>query len=79
MKKIKKFKNNKEIESFVDKADLSQYDLSDFKTASFEFAPKSKSISLRLSPQLYEAIKTMARKKGLKVQQLIRQALEKAV
>ena len=79
MKKIKKFKNDREIEKFIQNADLSEYDLRGFKKASFEFAPKTKTISLRLSPQLYEAIKKAAQKKGLKMQQLIRQAIEAAI
>ena len=41
-KKLPKFKTDAEAEAFVDKADLSQYDLSGMKPVSFEFQPKAR-------------------------------------
>ncbi len=83
MKKNKKqfpyLATDKEAEDFVDTADLSEYDFSDFKKAHFEFAPKSKSVSLRLSDSLYNATKQTATSRGMKTQQFMRQALENAI
>jgi predicted DNA binding CopG/RHH family protein len=47
-KKFPKLKTDKASESFVDEADLTQYDLSGMKPVSFEFQPKDKSITMRL-------------------------------
>ena len=39
-------------ERFVTEADLTQFDLSAFKPHSFEFAPKSKQVNMRLPEAL---------------------------
>jgi len=82
MKKLKQLpvlNTDKEAEDFVDTADLSEYDMSGFKRVHFEFAPKSKSVSLRLSSDLYNTTKQVASSRGLKTQQFIRQAIEQAI
>ena len=40
LKKFPTFKTDKEAEDFVDNADLTEYDFSEFKPAKFEFLPK---------------------------------------
>ncbi|NBY28164.1 MAG: hypothetical protein EBQ71_14845 [Betaproteobacteria bacterium] len=42
-------------ERFVAEADLSKYDLSGFKPASFEFEPKAAALNLRLPQNLLDA------------------------
>ena len=85
MKKDKKnkefpsFKTDKEAEEFVDKADLSEYDFSDFKPMSFEFAPKDKAVTIRLSAPLLDAVKDSASREGIPYQRYIRHVLEKSV
>lgn len=78
-KKLPKLSTDEAAETFVDKADLSQYDLSDMKPVSFEFQPKSKSITMRLPKTLFDAIKEEAERSGVPYQRFIRQTLENAL
>lgn len=78
-KKIPTFKSDREAEEFVAKADLTKYDLSGAQLVHFELKPKSKSISLRLPEELYEAVRDEADRTGITYQRFIRLALEQAV
>lgn len=78
-KKLPKLSTDEAAETFVDKADLSQYDLSGMKPVSFEFQPKSKSITMRLPETLFDAIKEEAERTGVPYQRFIRQTLENAL
>jgi predicted DNA binding CopG/RHH family protein len=73
------FKSDEEAEQFVDKADLSDYDFSNFKPFSFEFEAKSKSVTMRLPESLLTAVKDKAKRQGIPYQRLIRQTLEREV
>ena len=66
-------------EAFIAESDLTEYDLSGLKPVRFEFQPKGKSITMRLSEPLLEAIKKEAERSGIPYQRFIRQALENAV
>ena len=66
-------------ERFVDKADLTQFDLSAFKPHSFEFAPKSKQVNMRFPAALLDAVKAKAAAQGMTYQRFIRQVLETAL
>jgi predicted DNA binding CopG/RHH family protein len=72
-------KSDKEAEEFVDKADLTQYDLSGMRPIRFEFQPKSERVIVRLPRQLLDAVRASAAKAGVPYQRFIRQALEDAV
>ena len=75
-KRIPKFKTDKEAEDFLEQ-DLSDYmHPANFKEVTFEFAPKDKSVTLRLSAKLLQALKGTARKRGVQYQRLIREAIE---
>ncbi len=78
-KKFPKLRTDEAAETFVDEADLSQYDLSGMKPVSFEFQPKDKSITMRLPETLFEAIKEEAERSGVPYQRFIRQTLENAL
>jgi predicted DNA binding CopG/RHH family protein len=78
-KRIPSFKTDKEAEDFVNKADLSKYDLSGATPVGFEFEKKSARVNMRLPAPLLEAVKESARKRGIPYQRFIRDALEKAV
>jgi predicted DNA binding CopG/RHH family protein len=57
--------------------DLSEYISADnFTITSFEFAPKDKSITLRVSKTLLNAVQNAAKKRGINYQKLIREAIE---
>ncbi len=78
-KKIPAFKSDRGAASFVDKADLSQYDLSGARLMRFEIKPKDKSINLRLSEDLYKAVRRSAARAGIPYQRFIRLTLEQAI
>jgi predicted DNA binding CopG/RHH family protein len=78
-KKIPAFKSDRGAAAFVDKADLTQYDLSGAQLMRFEIKRKDKSINLRLSEDLYDAVRKRAARAGLPYQRFIRLALERAV
>ncbi|MFY9673732.1 MAG: BrnA antitoxin family protein [Terriglobales bacterium] len=78
-KKIPSFKSDRAAAAFVDKADLSQYDLSGAKLVRFEIRRKDKSINLRLSEELYDAVRQRAARAGLPYQRFIRLTLEQAL
>jgi predicted DNA binding CopG/RHH family protein len=79
LKKLPTFKSDRAAEQFVDKADLSQYDLSGGEFVRFELKPKDKSVNLRLPGQLLEAVRRRAKRAGLPYQRFMRLALEEAV
>jgi len=78
-KKIPTFKTDRAASTFVDKADLTQYDLSGAQLMRFEIKPKDKSINLRLSEELYNAVRKRAARAGVPYQRFIRLTLEQAV
>jgi predicted DNA binding CopG/RHH family protein len=73
------FKTDEEAEHFVDTADLSEYDLSDFKPFKFEFTAKDERINMRLPSSLLKAVKAKAKEAGIPYQRFIRAVLEGAV
>jgi predicted DNA binding CopG/RHH family protein len=78
-KKIPAFKSDRAAPAFVEKADLTQYDLSGARLTRFEIKPKNKSINLRLSGELYDAIRKRAARAGIPYQRFIRLMLEQAI
>lgn len=78
-KKIPAFKSDRVTAAFIDKADLSQYDLSGAQLVRFEMKRKDKSINLRLPEELYDAVRKRASREGLPYQRFIRLALEKTI
>jgi predicted DNA binding CopG/RHH family protein len=77
-RKVPEFKTDDEAEAFLEQ-DLSDLDFSQFKPVRFEFRPKQKSINLRISEELLDAVRTHAKRQGIPYQRYIRQALERAV
>lgn len=76
LKPFPSFKSDEEAEQFVDQADLTQYDLSGFKLASFEFAKKSAQVNLRVPQPLLDAVKDKARSRGIPFTRYIRMLME---
>ena len=74
-----RFKSDREAEKFVEKADLTEYDLSGMRPIHFEFQPNSERVKMRLPRQLLEAVRASASRAGVPYQRFIRQALEDAV
>jgi predicted DNA binding CopG/RHH family protein len=59
-KKLPKLQTDEEAEEFVANADLTEYDLSEFRTILFEFQPKSERVNMRLPKPLLDAVKASA-------------------
>ena len=78
-KKLPRLRSDKEAEDFVEKADLTEYDLSAMRPIRFEFQPKSERVNMRVPRQLLDAVRASAAKAGVPYQRFIRQALEDAV
>jgi predicted DNA binding CopG/RHH family protein len=78
-KTIPALKTDEDAEQFVETADLSDYDLSGFMPAQFEFQAKDRQINMRLPQPLLDAVKAAAKRGGMPYQRFIRQALERAV
>ncbi|MGO9453799.1 MAG: CopG family antitoxin [Candidatus Binataceae bacterium] len=78
-KKLPHFRSDKEAEEFVERADLTEYDLSRMHPIRFEFQPRSERVNMRLPRQLPDAVRTSAAKAGVPYQRFIRQALEEAI
>lgn len=72
-------KTDEEAAEFVENADLSGFDLTAFKRVEFEFAPKSKSLTMRLPDALLSAVKSAAAARGMPYQRFIRLALEREI
>jgi predicted DNA binding CopG/RHH family protein len=77
-RKVPKLKTDEEAETFLEQ-DLSDLDFSQFKPMRFEFKPKQKSLNLRISEDLLDAVRENAKREGIPYQRYIRQALEWAV
>jgi predicted DNA binding CopG/RHH family protein len=77
-RKVPIFKTDEEAEAFLEQ-DLSDLDFSQFKPMRFEFKPKQKSVNLRISDELLDAVRENAKREGIPYQRYIRQALERAV
>lgn len=63
--KLPSFKSDKEAEEFVEKADLTQYDLSGMRPIRFEFQPKSERVNMCLPRQLLDAVRASAARAGV--------------
>jgi predicted DNA binding CopG/RHH family protein len=75
-KRLPKLKSDRAAKELL-KKDLSDFILPDnFTTTSFEFAPKDKSITLRVSSDLLDAVQSAAKRRRTNYQKLIREAIE---
>jgi predicted DNA binding CopG/RHH family protein len=78
LRKVPHFKTDEEAEAFLEQ-DLSDFDFSQFKPTHFEIRPKEKTVNLRISEGLLEAVRADAKREGVPYQRYIRHALERAV
>ena len=72
-------RTDEEAERFVETADLTEYDLSQFKPARFEFVAKTERVNMRLPKPLLDGVKARAQAEGMPYQRYIRMALEEAI
>jgi len=75
-KRLPKMKSDRAAKAMI-KKDLTDYlSPENFKLTSFEFAPKDKSITLRVSSELLDAVQAVAKRRRMNYQKLIREAIE---
>jgi predicted DNA binding CopG/RHH family protein len=75
-KRLPKMKSDRAAKAMLRK-DLAEYiSPENFKLTSFEFAPKDKSITLRVSAELLDAVQAAAKRRRTNYQKLIREAIE---
>ena len=75
-KRLPKMKSDQAAKNLL-KKELSDYMIREnFTLTSFEFAPKDKSITLRVSNALLSAVQSAAKRRGVNYQKLIREAIE---
>ncbi|MEB3310505.1 MAG: CopG family antitoxin [Snowella sp.] len=78
-KPLPQITTDQEAEQLLDQ-DLSEYlNQDNFYPTTFEFAPKNKSITIRMSSELVEAIKKASQIRGISYQRYIREAIERAL
>jgi predicted DNA binding CopG/RHH family protein len=76
-KKFPIFRTDEEAEQFVETADLTEYDFSQFKRVNlFEYAPKSAQLNMRVSQELLDAYKKQAKARGIPYTRLVREVME---
>ena len=80
-KRLPKFATDEEMEAFLDPSrDLSEYlTLENFRPVQAEAARKDKSINLRISERLLDAVRKEAQSQGVPYQRFIRQAIVRAL
>lgn len=76
LKQFPVFQSDEEAERFVDEADLSEYDFSEFKPVRFEFKKKDARMELRLPYAQLEALKGMAKQAGIPHTRLARKFID---
>lgn len=75
-KKLKKITTDRDAKNLL-KEDLSEYIHSgNFKRTTFEFVPKDKSVTIRISDPLLHSVQELAEKQGVPYQRVIRLAIE---
>ena len=78
-KKIPTLKSDREAEEFVEKADLTEYDLSGLKPVRFEFEKKDARLNMRVPLSMMRALKKRAKARGIPYQRFIRESLEQTL
>ena len=78
-KQIPVFQPDEQAERFVATADLTEFDLSQFKAVNFEFEKKEAQLNMRLPQPMLEAVKERAKRRGIPYTRLIREIIEKGL
>lgn len=78
-KTLPKLTSDRRAEEFVEKADLTQYDLSQFERVGFEFEKKTAQINMRVPRPLLDAVKQLAKARGIPYTRFVREAMELAL
>ena len=77
-RRVPLLKSDEEAQAFLDQ-DLSDLDFAKAPAVWFQLKPKERALTLRLSSELFDAVKRAAREQGIPYVRLIRNAVERAV
>jgi predicted DNA binding CopG/RHH family protein len=75
-KKLPRLTSDRAAEEFVANADLTEYDLSQFKLVRFEFEKKTAQLNMRVPKALLDAVKKRAKARGIPYTRFVREAME---
>ena len=78
-RKLPDFATDEEAERFVETADLSEYDFSDFVVSPIAFEPEQQRVDLPVPKPLLRKVKARAKRKGMTWERFVVEALENAV
>ena len=78
MKTVPHLPTDEEAEAFLAR-DLSTLDFTQFRPVTWESAPKTARVNMRLPEPLLAALKARAKQRGIPYQRLIREILERGV
>lgn len=78
-KKIPAFQSDEDAERFVETADLSEYDLSDFKPVRFNIEAKTAHIDMDVPQRLLNAVKDRAKARGMPYLSYVRELMERDI
>lgn len=73
------FTRDEDAERFLETADLSEYDFSQFRPSRFELRKKDARINMRVPAPQLDAIKQAAANEGIPYQRFIRNAIDQAL
>lgn len=78
-KKIPAFKTDAAAERFVNRADLTRYDLSGLQPVQFEFEKKTAQLNMRLPKPLLDMVKSRAKQRGIPYTRFLRELIEQGL
>jgi predicted DNA binding CopG/RHH family protein len=78
-KKIPTFKTDAAAERFVNRADLTRYDLSGLQPVQFEFEKKTAQLNMRLPKPLLDTVKSRAKQRGIPYTRFLRELIEQGL
>ncbi|MBO0905431.1 CopG family antitoxin [Jiella sonneratiae] len=76
LKRLPPLKSDEEAERFIEEADLTEYDLSQFKPMKFRRRGNADRVTFELPPELVRKLSDKARKDGMTEGDLMRKVLE---
>ncbi|MAU98819.1 MAG: hypothetical protein CMP81_23545 [Fulvimarina sp.] len=77
LKQLPPLRSDEEAERFVEEADLTEYDLSEFKPMKFRRLGNADQVTFALSPELVKKLSKKAKQDGISEGDVLRLLLEK--
>ena len=78
-KKIPRFNTDAAAERFVDKADLTKYDLSGLQAVQYEFERITAQLNMSLPKPLLDAVKNRAKQRGIPYTRFLLELIERGL